>query len=417
MTIRSSNTELKWKATDCKTDPQTKPTKNNQQTPNHSHSPWWFRRLWVHLPRAWWHGPACPSPVPGTPLSSPWPQSPLRPANPPPVTAQVRLDIWLTTRVLTPPPRCNTYPDWVQVILCASYPDWVQRLPWLGARLTLTYAYWAYLKKNHVSSLQLFFTTILCWWSLMSYSNLSSMLYMSFVSNSSSMLYMSFVSNLSWMLYMSFLSRFFSKLYTSFLSNSSSMLDTSFLTNSSSMLYTSFLSNSSSMLYTLFLTNSSPMLYTSFLTQLRFSALHLISPQHVFSTLHLISLQLPFKALLPHPPNWIVSSYLGLVVGVGAEHLLDPLGLLQQLGHGTGVVLQLGGPLLLGVEHLDQVVAQPQCHLQASKVPVIAGEDRQAAVVWELQAGMLLVGRVIGGVRVVMGVRQGDGGQQNKLAS
>ena len=166
-----------------------------------------------------------------------------------------------------------SYPDWLQFTLtgCNTYPDWVQDLLWL----TLT---GRIKKKIHVSSLQLFFTTILCWWSLMSYSNLSSMLYMSFVSNSSSMLYMSFVSNLSWMLYMSFLSRFFSKLYTSFLSNSSSMLDTSFLTNSSSTLYTSFLSNSSSMLYTLFLTNSSPMLYTSFLTQLRFSALHLISP-------------------------------------------------------------------------------------------------------------------------------------------
>ena len=72
-----------------------------------------------------------------------------------------------------------------------------------------------------------------------------------------------------------------------------------------------------------------------------------------------------------------VKSYLCLVIWVGTENFLDTLCFLQQFGHGAGVVLQLSGSLLLGVEHFGQVIPQPKCHLQTTQVSVIAGEDMQ----------------------------------------
>lgn len=75
------------------------------------------------------------------------------------------------------------------------------------------------------------------------------------------------------------------------------------------------------------------------------------------------------------------SAYLSLMLTVGAENFLDTLSLLQQLGHGSVVVLHLDGPLLLGVEHLGQVVAQSQRHLKPSQVAVIPNNTAPSAII------------------------------------
>lgn len=59
------------------------------------------------------------------------------------------------------------------------------------------------------------------------------------------------------------------------------------------------------------------------------------------------------------------SRHLCHVFSVSAQHSLESLGLLEELGHGAVVLPHVLLGLLLLVEQLGQVVLQPQLHLKA----------------------------------------------------
>jgi len=66
-------------------------------------------------------------------------------------------------------------------------------------------------------------------------------------------------------------------------------------------------------------------------------------------------------------------AHLGGELCVGAEHHLEPLGLLEELGHGAVVLTHVLLALLLLVEQRGQVVAETQVHLKAPQTPVEPG--------------------------------------------
>lgn len=66
-------------------------------------------------------------------------------------------------------------------------------------------------------------------------------------------------------------------------------------------------------------------------------------------------------------------AHLGCELCVGAEHRLQSLGLLEELGHGPVVLPHVLLGLLLLVEQCGQVVPEAQIHLEAPQATVKPG--------------------------------------------